>query len=197
MTGGFVGAVLCGGESRRMGRDKALIEIDGTAMASRVAAELRRAGATSVVALGGDAPALRALGLTVVRDDHPGEGPLAAVVGLLRAAEEPVALALGCDLVAPDASAMVAVVGALRRARAEVAVPLVEGRRQWAHAAWAASAHAQLAGCLAGGERSLHRAAEGLQVVEVPGLDPGALRDVDRPEDLPSRGSPEHTAGGG
>lgn len=52
-----------------MGRDKALIEIGGVPMARRVADALGAAGAAEVVAVGGSAPALRSLGLTVAPDD--------------------------------------------------------------------------------------------------------------------------------
>lgn len=173
-----------------MGRDKAMIELDGKPLAARVRDALRAAGADPVVALGGDAPALQALGFTVARDDEPGAGPLAAIIGALRRADEAVVLVVSCDLVAPDAVAMATVVDALEQSTdADVAVPLVEGRHQWAHAAWATSALGHLEAVLASGERSLRGAVAGLQVVEVTGLDAGALRDADRPEDLPPDGS--------
>ena len=56
-------AILAGGRSSRMGRDKALVEVDGRALALRVADALRRAGADPVAAVGGDLPALARLGL--------------------------------------------------------------------------------------------------------------------------------------
>ena len=34
------GAVLCGGQSRRMGTDKAVVEVDGVAMVERVAEDV-------------------------------------------------------------------------------------------------------------------------------------------------------------
>ena len=42
----FSGAVLCGGGSRRMGRDKALIAVDGRPLAVRVADAVTAAGAS-------------------------------------------------------------------------------------------------------------------------------------------------------
>lgn len=79
----FAGAVLCGGASRRMGRDKALIPVDGRTLAGRVADALDAAGASPVVAVGGDLAALRAEGLTAVPDAMPGAGPLAGIVTAL------------------------------------------------------------------------------------------------------------------
>lgn len=58
-----------------MGRDKGLLPVDGVPMAVRVEMALRAAGAAEVVAVGGDAPALTALGLTVVADDMSLLGP--------------------------------------------------------------------------------------------------------------------------
>jgi molybdopterin-guanine dinucleotide biosynthesis protein A len=80
---GVAGAVLMGGASRRMGRDKALVEVDGLPMASRVAAALTAAGCRSAVAVGGDAAVHARLGLSSVPDRWPGEGPLGAIVTVL------------------------------------------------------------------------------------------------------------------
>jgi molybdopterin-guanine dinucleotide biosynthesis protein A len=169
-----------------MGRDKALIEVDGRPLAVVVAGAVRAAGADPVVAVGGDEAALRRLGLDVVRDDHPGEGPLGGVLTALRQGPAPVVAVLGCDLPAARAASVAAVVAALdRSADADVAVPVVDGRRALVHAAWRTSARRELAAAFAGGERSLAGAVAGLRVVEVEGLDPVSLSDVDVPEDLP------------
>lgn len=47
----MLGVVLAGGEGRRMGRDKALIELDGESLWRRQVAVLRRAGAERVVVI--------------------------------------------------------------------------------------------------------------------------------------------------
>ena len=73
-------------------------------------------------------------------------------------------------------------------AKADVAVPTSpEGPPQWLHAAWRRPAGAELRPRFADGERSIRRAVEdaGLRVVWVPTIDPAALADADRPEELP------------
>lgn len=182
----FTGAVLCGGASRRMGRDKALLPVDGRAMAARVAEALAAAGADEVLAVGGDGPALVALGLDHRPDDHPGDGPLPATITALRAAGEPRVLVVSCDLVRPDPEAMAATVQALVDHPGAVgAVPIDDGHRQWTHAAWRPDAARALAAAYAAGVRSLRRAGGDLLVYEVHGLDPAALADADEPADLP------------
>jgi molybdenum cofactor guanylyltransferase len=185
----FAGAVLCGGASRRMGRDKALVEVDGRALALRVADALRRAGADPVTAVGGDLPALAALGLAGVPDEAPGEGPLTGVLTALANAAEagaPIVFVAACDLVAPDPAAVSATVAALDAdPEADVAVPMAGGRRQWMHAAWRAGAAAPLAAAFEAGERAVHAAvaAGGLRVVDV-AVAPAAVADADTPADL-------------
>lgn len=201
----FAGAVLCGGASRRMGRDKALIEVDGRPLAARVADAVAAAGAGGVVAVGGDLAALRAAGLAAVPDDEPGAGPLIGVVTALAVAgsggaaagrEGATAVArpsadivfiAACDLVDPSPAAIAATVGALAGSEAgDVAVPLVDGRRQWVHAAWRRHARAPLAAAFEAGERAIHAAvaASGMRVVDV-ALDARAVADADAPADLP------------
>lgn len=191
--GSWAGAVLCGGASSRMGRDKALIVLDGRPLAVRVAEALTRAGAGRVAAIGGDGAALAAAGLDHVPDGWPGAGPLGGVVTALRwarrVAERPEAVVVAaCDLLAPSAAALEATVAGLGRdPSADVAVPVVGHRRQWVHGAWRPRAERPLAEQLERGRRAIHAAVAGarLAVVEVEGLPPGALADADVPGDLP------------
>ena len=180
----FAGAVLCGGASRRMGRDKALVSVDGRALALRVADALRAAGAEPVLGVGGDLDALAALGLAGVPDEEPGAGPLTGILTALAQGAAPLTFVAACDLVTPSAEAVTATVTALGPDE-DVAVPLVDGRRQWMHAAWRAGAAAPLAAAFAAGERAVHAAvaAAGLRVADV-SLPASAVADADSPADL-------------
>ena len=195
----FSGAVLCGGASRRMGRDKAVIAVGGRSLARRVADAIDGAGADAVVAVGGDAAALTAEGLTVVADDEPGAGPLAGIlVGLAHHGTTDIVFVGACDLVAPSSAAIVATVQALADGPgADVAVPVVDGRRQWMHAAWRRRAAAPLAAAFAAGERAVHAAvaATGLAVVELD-VAPASVADADAPADLPAGATDGPPAGG-
>ncbi len=109
------GIVLTGGESRRMGRDKALLPVGTppTALAVRVAGALRAGACPDITCVGGDLAALRALGLDAVPDDHPGEGPLGGVLTGLRTAALGIVLVLACDLPAIDGATVRGLVTAL------------------------------------------------------------------------------------
>lgn len=71
--------ILCGGGSRRMGRDKALLDWDGRRAVDRVADLARAAGAAGLVTAGAD------LGLPWVPDDEAGAGPVGGVLAGARA----------------------------------------------------------------------------------------------------------------
>ena len=73
------GVVLCGGESTRMGEDKANVRLAGKPLAIWVAEALATAGAQPVVAQGGRPPAP----LPVEPDSAPAAGPLSALVDAL------------------------------------------------------------------------------------------------------------------
>jgi len=93
------GVVLTGGASRRMGRDKAFVEVAGVPMVVRVADALRGAGCDPVWCQGGDLVGLRELGLAAHPDLEPGAGPVAAIDAALGRAPGG-ALVAACDL--PD-----------------------------------------------------------------------------------------------
>ena len=181
------GAVLCGGRSSRMGRDKALVEVDGVAMAARVAGALRAAGCRPVVAIGGDRDALAALGLDVVDDDHPGHGPLGGILTALTHLAVPAdgtVVVVSCDV--PWLTADVVRAVAAGRGGHDVAVGHGT-RREPLCAAWRCPPPVELARAFAAGERAVHRAIALLDAVDV-AVDADALADVDAPADLPGRG---------
>ncbi len=179
----FSGAVLTGGASRRMGRDKALVEVDGVPLVEIAAGALRSGGAAEVFAVGGDLAALSELGLVAVPDQFPGGGPLGGIVTALDAASEDVVVVLACDHLATGAPAVRSTVVAL--GDNDVAIPVVEGHPQTLHAAWRRSTRFCLRACFEAGRRSVHEALDGLSVVWLLDADPTWYRDADVPGDLP------------
>ncbi len=88
--------MLAGGESARMGRDKALIELEGVPLILRVAGLLEPLTGRSIVI--GQPERFDGLDLQVIGDDQPGLGPLGAISTALRNTRRPWNLILGCDL---------------------------------------------------------------------------------------------------
>ncbi len=73
--------ILAGGASSRMGRNKALLELDGEPLVLRAARTISAAGMDATVI---GPPALyEALGLAAVPDDEPGLGPLGGIATAL------------------------------------------------------------------------------------------------------------------
>ena len=171
-----------------MGRDKALIEVEGESLVRRVATALDHAGASRVFVVGGYRPAIEALGLEVVADRFPGEGPLGGVLTAMSATDAAVIVVMATDIVAADPTAIRSVLDAL--AHNDVAVPVSGGRRHFHHAVWGRSAQQRLESAFGAGERAIKRAVRDLAVVEVEGIAPAALADADTPDEVPGGGSP-------
>lgn len=92
----WTGVVLAGGQSSRMGRDKALIEVEGVSLLER-AIELLRPHAREVLVIGDPAKYAPAHA-TVIPDDLPGKGPVGGLVTALKHARYVRTLVLACDL---------------------------------------------------------------------------------------------------
>ena len=178
MPGAPVGAVLCGGASRRMGADKATLLVDGVPMARRVADVLEAAGCSPVVTVGGEAAALRRLGLDNVDDEFPGEGPLGGLLTALSVGAPAVVVA--CDMPRLGVATVTSLIAGLdghdaAMARSDGPEPMC--------AIWSQRSVAPLRAQFLAGERAMHRAIVDLDIawIAVPLAD---LRNINTPGDL-------------
>jgi molybdenum cofactor guanylyltransferase len=180
-------AVLAGGASRRMGRDKATMAVGGVPLAGRVLAAAARVADPVVLVAPLGHPA-RGLAAEAVTD--PGEGPLAALAAALAALEAGHVLVLAGDHPGLRAELLAHLVGL--RGRAEAVACRRGGRLEPLVAVYERRpALAAARERLAAGERSMGGLLAALRtlVVEEPEwrrLDPdgGSFADLDDPADL-------------
>ena len=94
--GGWTGVVLAGGRSSRMGRDKAMIEIDGRTLLDR-ALDVLQPHVDDLLVIG-DPLKHGHVGPFVFPDDVPGIGPLGGISTALHYALHDRVLVLACDM---------------------------------------------------------------------------------------------------
>ncbi len=91
------GIIVAGGASRRMGWDKAFIEFRGKPLIARVIDRVQAVCSETII-VANDRKAFGQYGLPVIEDAFPGKGSLGGIFTGLRAAREPFALAVACDM---------------------------------------------------------------------------------------------------
>lgn len=123
-------AIMAGGKSRRMGQDKAWIELDGEPLIKRVAAVLAEV-ADEVIIVAND-PRYESLGLKVVRDRYPQGGALGGIATGVGAATHDTVLVAACDM--PFLSADVWRVLLGHAGEADVVIPRVADEYETLHA---------------------------------------------------------------
>ena len=173
-----------------MGRDKALIEIDGRPMAARVAQALVDAGAYSVFCIGGDLTGLGSVGLRAHPNCYPERRGLGAIVTAFERALELNADALvvtPCDLIAPSSTAFERLVTALSDAPITVlaATAVTGSGPQPLLAAYRTGAAPAFQAASGAGTGATRPVLANLRAITVPDLDPRWLADADTPDALP------------
>jgi molybdopterin-guanine dinucleotide biosynthesis protein A len=158
------GVVLAGGRSTRMGTSKAALEWHGSTLVRRVAGLLARAvdGPVFVVAAPGQRLPPLPPDLTVLTDPFEGRGPLQGLaVGLAAAADVPAPVAFVCSTDVPLLHPAVVrrVLDGLHDG-VDVALPVVDGRRQPLLAAYRTALADVVADWVAAGERRVTVVAE-------------------------------------
>jgi len=168
-----------------MGSDKALLVVDGRPLAVAVADALWEAGLRPVWCQGGDATALAAMGLTVVADESPGNGPLAGIITALRHAEGGDIVVAACDLpdLAPDAVRSLLDAEPAAGADPPVVVFASVGEAWHLLSWWSADALSTVESLYESGVRSYGAALGHLGALGVP-VPAEAVRNVNRPTDL-------------
>ena len=177
----FTVAILVGGDSSRMGTDKALYEVDGSAMAHRVAEAATAAGASELLVIGGTAARAKKLTGIWKKDLYPGDGPLGGVITALKASSHDSVVVLSCDMPFITDAVITSLVRALADAQATVGRT---DRLNWLCAAWSKQECLKtLESVWKRNERAVHRAAVLLDVAEVP-VPAVAVRNINTPADL-------------
>ncbi|WP_324715424.1 molybdenum cofactor guanylyltransferase [Carboxydochorda subterranea] len=179
--------VLAGGQSRRMGTDKALVDFHGEPLVRRIAARLAPvSGRLLAVAPAARfrplAEALQGIpGVELVADVHEGQGPLSGLHAGLAAAGRGYHFVVSCDQPFVEAAFARFLVERAAASKADAAVPGWAGRLEVLHAAYAGPVAARAEQLLLSGRgASLRALLEGLQVVTVAEADIRAFGDPER-----------------
>jgi molybdopterin-guanine dinucleotide biosynthesis protein A len=112
------GVILAGGQSRRMGRDKATLTVGGTTLFARLLAVMR--GIFPALLIAGDRPDLARPDVPCLPDLYPGSA-LGGLYTGLRAAKTPYIFAVACDMPFADPRLIRAILE--RRAGRDLVVP--------------------------------------------------------------------------
>ncbi|MCP1187042.1 molybdenum cofactor guanylyltransferase [Paenibacillus sp. 1781tsa1] len=94
----WTGIILAGGLSSRMGTNKAMLELNGSAVLQHVTKAMRPAVSRILVAAGPHVMTYSAMGYDCVQDHYPGKGPLAGLHAALEASDTDSNLVCACDM---------------------------------------------------------------------------------------------------
>jgi len=185
------GFVLAGGDSSRMGKDKALEEVGGLAMVLRAARTIepmvsKRAG---VLVIG--ANKYGHLGLKSIPDEFAGHGPLAGILTAVRSSLSPWNLIVACDMPYLGVAWLVHLLARGVPSAAEIVLGEGPGGPEPLCALYHKKVEAHFAAALARGTRKITDAFTGREVLllaadEVQPFDPegNLFKSVNTPEDL-------------
>jgi len=185
--------VLAAGRGVRMGRSKPLIEINGRPVLELVISKIEKAGITSkTVVLGHGAERIEKeidlSGCYLVINPHPEEGLSSSLrIGLAAIpADANGVLIFHADMPFIETTTINAVLSAAKQG-ARIAAPAYAGRRGFP-VYFERSLFPRLVDSLSGDSGGRGYIAEHEELVELIEVDdPGCIRDLDRPEDLPDR----------
>jgi molybdopterin-guanine dinucleotide biosynthesis protein A len=165
LTHPILGGVLVGGLSRRMGRPKQLVEIGGGTMIEHVVCALSGV-VDEVVLLGGGLVPATLEALSRVVDANDCQGPMAGILGALRAEPEACWVVSPCDLPLLRRAAVRWLVS-MRRSGAWAVLPSFEGFVEPLLALYESEARTLLEEAAAAGEYSLHRLVSSARVATI------------------------------
>ena len=126
-------AIIAGGKSRRMGRDKAFLELGGKTLIERVITASADLGQSQTLLITNKPDEYRHLGLEMHTDILPDKGSLGGIYTALTQAAHPAVLVLACDMPFIKTELLRFMIAQLDEAT-DIVVPRVEGYPQGMHA---------------------------------------------------------------
>jgi len=178
--------IMAGGDSQRMGRDKANVVLDGQTLLQSVITTMQQLFPQVIVSV---RQPRAGIDLPQVCDDEPNGGPLAGLAASLGQITTPWAFMVACDMpfVVPEVVELLAGY----RLRHQAVVPIVHGHPQPLAAFYAASCLAPLRASLAAQQKGLRGVLKQLDVryvdeAEMLEADPHlrSFFDLDTPQDV-------------
>jgi len=169
-------AILAGGASRRFGADKALLRLvpHGPALLERTV-QIGQALTNRVIVVGHQRYSALELGIPIIPDETPDQGPLAGIATALRNLDRPRVLVLACDL--PCLSPAVLRWMIERPSNADVVIPkTADNHWQTMHALYRLALLPTIDALIAQGSRSVRALLDAVVVDEISDSD---LRTLD------------------
>lgn len=192
MITSLTGAIIAGGKSRRMGRDKRLIPVEGQPMILRVLQGLA-AATTQQLIIASDAPQLRPIlppALPILADAVPDAGALGGILTALLHSRTPWVCCVAADMpfISP---ALIERLAEQVEAGVQVILPMIDQRPQSLHALYHTSAAPVIRQQIATGNLRIADAFKSLAVrriwladVQGWGLPVSSFVNINTPDDL-------------
>jgi molybdenum cofactor guanylyltransferase len=180
-------AIMAGGKSKRMGQDKAWIELDGEPLIKRVATVL--AEVADEVLIVANEPRYASLGLRVVHDRYPEGGALGGIATGVGAATHDTVLVAACDMPFLSVDVWRLLLG--HTGEGDVVIPRIGGEYETLHAIYTKACIPHMARALAENRLRVIAFFDNVRVTaieepELRAVDPDlrAFTNVNTPEEL-------------
>jgi len=175
------GFVLVGGQSSRMGRDKALLPYHGRTLAEHIASIVLEAAGS--VALIGSPSQYGGLGFPVHDDDYPWRGPMGGVATALRVSGAEWNLVVACDMPAITVELLRVLLDRARDPANCVAATGPDGEPEPLCAVYHARSLAAIKRAIQGNRLKMKELVKELQPVLCAEIDPGSLANLNTPKE--------------
>jgi molybdopterin-guanine dinucleotide biosynthesis protein A len=179
------GFVLTGGRSSRMGRDKALLPIEGSVLVERTAERVR--AAAGCVTLIGAPERYAHLGLPVAADLVEDCGPIGGLYTALKIGRADWNLLVACDMPGVTAEFLVELLAAARQSGSTCLVPQTEAGLHPLCAVYHRRAEGAVASAIEHKRFKMHDLLKILKAVSFPVADAAVLQNVNTPVEWGAR----------
>ncbi|MCC6614089.1 MAG: molybdenum cofactor guanylyltransferase [Anaerolineae bacterium] len=132
----FSVAIIAGGESTRMGTDKAFVPVDGKPLVERLLERVAGLGQGETFIIANRPDGYQALGLPIYPDILPGKGSLGGIYTALTVSQNPFTLMLACDMPFVNADLLRHMMQMRIGGPFDVIVPRVKSQPEGLHAAY-------------------------------------------------------------